>query len=81
MLLSVEPPITSQIIKMHDNNGKSDEDVSDLWWVLEDLCIACHDDTFTAIVYILQAILFLMFAVFLSWILFLTWKKYVNDGA
>ena len=81
MLLSVEPPITSQIIKMHDNNGKSDEDESDLWWVLEDLCIACTDDTFTTIVYILQAVLFLMFAIFLSWILFLTWKKYVNDGA
>ena len=81
MLLSVEPPITSQIIKMHDNNGKSDEDERDLWWVLEDMCIACTDDTLTAIVYILQAILFLLFAVLLGWLLFENWKRFVNDGA
>ena len=80
MLLSVEPPITSQIIKVHENNDESNDD-SNLWWVLREMCVACTDDTFTAIVYLLQAILFLVFAIFFSWILFHTWKRYVNDGA
>ena len=80
MLLNIEPPITSQMLKSEDDG---DEKTEKLWWIYKDLCFCglCNHDTLTGIVFLIQAICFIICTVIICWILILTFKRYASDGA